>query len=324
MAALVVMALGLVAGLGFPLVTSAMASVMVLALAEKSRIHDAVRRLGERELTAALQFAVLALVILPLLPAGPYGPYGSIRPRALWTVVLLFSALNFAGYLASRALGPHRGYSLSGLLGGLISSTAVTLQSSRRSREIPTAGRALASGVVGACTVLVLRVTVIAAVLNATVARALIPYLSPVLASGAVVFGLAYLRQEKARAAETPEEARNPLGLWSALKMALAFQAVLVAVPFVQQWLGAPGVLASAAALGLTDVDALTYAMARLGEAPEMGALGARGIAVGILSNTVLKLAVALLVGRGDFRRVAGPGLAVLGAASGLGLWLAR
>jgi uncharacterized membrane protein (DUF4010 family) len=324
MAALVVMALGLVAGLGFPLVTSAMASVMVLALAEKSRIHDAVRRLGERELTAALQFAVLALVILPLLPAGPYGPYGSIRPRALWTVVLLFSALNFAGYLASRALGPHRGYSLSGLLGGLISSTAVTLQFSRRSREIPTAGRALASGVVGACTVLVLRVTVIAAVLNATVARALIPYLSPVLASGAVVFGLAYLRQEKARAAEAPEEARNPLGLWSALKMALAFQAVLVAVPFVQQWLGAPGVLASAAALGLTDVDALTYAMARLGEAPEMGALGARGIAVGILSNTVLKLAVALLVGRGDFRRVAGPGLAVLGAASGLGLWLAR
>ncbi|HET9040614.1 MAG TPA: MgtC/SapB family protein [Gemmatimonadales bacterium] len=324
MAALVVMALGLVAGLGFPLVTSAIASVMVLALAEKSRIHDAVRRLGERELTAALQFAVLALVILPLLPAGPYGPFGSIRPRALWTVVLLFSALNFAGYLASRALGPHRGYSLSGLLGGLISSTAVTLQFSRRSREIPAAGRALASGVVGACTVLVLRVTVIAAVLNATVARALIPYLAPVLASGAVVFGLAYLRQEKARAAEAPEEARNPLGLWSALKMALAFQAVLVAVPFVQQWLGAPGVLASAAALGLTDVDALTYAMARLGEAPEMGALGARGIAVGILSNTVLKLAVALLVGRGDFRRVAGPGLAVLGAASGLGLWLAR
>ena len=241
MAALVVMALGVVAGLGQPLVTSAIASVMVLALAEKSRIHDAVRRLGERELAAALQFAVLALVILPLLPAGPYGPFGSIRPRALWTVVLLFSGLNFAGYLASRALGLHRGYSLSGLLGGLISSTAVTLQFSRRSREIPAAGLALASGVVGACTVLVLRVTAIAAVLNRPVALALVPYLVPVLVSGAVLFGLAYFRQRGARQADAPEEGRNPLGLWSALKMALAFQAVLVAVPFVQQRLGAPG-----------------------------------------------------------------------------------
>jgi uncharacterized membrane protein (DUF4010 family) len=218
----------------------------------------------------------------------------------------------------------HRGYSLSGLLGGLISSTAVTLQFSRRSREIPAAGLALASGVVGACTVLVLRVTAVAAVLNAPVALALVPYLVPVVVGGAALFGLAFVRQRGARQADVPEEGRNPLGLWSALKMALAFQAVLVAVPFVQQRLGAPGVLASAAALGFTDVDALTYAMARLGDTPELAALGAQGIAVGVLSNTVLKLAVAVLVGRGEFRGAAGLGLAVLGAASCLGLWLAR
>src|SRR5439155_4912300 len=95
-AALVVLALGAIATLGFPLVTSAVASVMVLALAEKTRIHSAIDRLGERELKAAFQFAVLAVVILPLLPAGPFGPYESIRPRAIWLVVLLFSALNFA------------------------------------------------------------------------------------------------------------------------------------------------------------------------------------------------------------------------------------
>ena len=324
MAALVVLGLGVVAGLGFPLVTSAIASVMVLALAEKPRIHGAVKRLGERELTAALQFAVLALVILPLLPVGPYGPYGSIRPRALWTVVLLFSALNFAGYLTSRAFGLQRGYSLSGLLGGLVSSTAVTLQFSRRSRDLPAAGRALALGIVGACTILVLRVALIATALNAPVALSLVPYLVPVLLTGTIVFAVDYLRQRGTRELEAPEEPRNPLGLWSALKMALAFQAVLVAVPFVQQRLGTPGVLASAAALGFTDVDALTYAMARLGDAPDTLALAARGIAVGVLSNTVMKLAVALLVGRGDFRRAAGFGLAALGAASCLGLWLAR
>jgi uncharacterized membrane protein (DUF4010 family) len=324
MAALMVLGFGVVAGLGLPLVTSAIASVMVLALAEKSRIHDAVKRVGERELTAAVQFAVLALVILPLLPAGPYGPFGSIRPRALWTVVLLFSALNFAGYLTSRAFGLHRGYSLAGLLGGLVSSTAVTWQFSRRSRELPAAGRALALGVVGACTVLVLRVGLIATVLNSRVALALVPYLVPMLLGGTAMFAVDYLRQRGKRQADAPEETRNPLGLWSALKMALAFQAVLIAVPFMQQQLGTPGVLVSAAALGLTDMDALTYSMARLGDTPDALALGAGGIAVGILSNTVLKLAVALLVGRGDFRRWAGAGLAALAAASCVGLRLAR
>jgi uncharacterized membrane protein (DUF4010 family) len=323
MAALVVLALGVVAGLGFPLVTSAIASVMVLALAEKSRIHDAVRRLGEPELTAGLQFAVLALVILPLLPAGPFGPFGSIRPRDLWLLVLLFSALNFGGYLTTRAFGQHRGYSLFGLLGGLVSSTAVTLHFSRRSREHPAAGQALALGVLGACTLLIPRVTLIAAVLNAPIALALVPYLAPVLVVGAALFVVAYLRQDEKRQPKVPEEARNPLGLWSALKMALAFQVVLIAVPFVQQRLGARGVVGSAALLGLTDVDALTVAMARLGSAPDSAALGARGIAVGVLSNTVLKLAITLLVGRGEFRRAAGVRLAALGAASGLGLWLA-
>ena len=101
----VVLGLGAAAGLGYPLLTSAAISVTVLALVEKSRIHDLISRIGQPELEAALQFAVLALVILPLLPEGPYGPFDSIRPRALWTVVLLFSAINFVGYGARRAVG---------------------------------------------------------------------------------------------------------------------------------------------------------------------------------------------------------------------------
>jgi uncharacterized membrane protein (DUF4010 family) len=324
MAALVILGLGVVASLGFPLVTSAIASVMVLALVEKTRIHDAIRRVGERELAAALQFAVLALVILPLVPKGPYGPFGSIRPRALWTVVLLFSALNFAGYLTSRTLGVRRGYSLSGVLGGLVSSTAVALQFSRRSREIPAAGRALALGVVGACTVLVVRVAIITIVLNAPVAIALVLYLAPIALVGAMVFAFMYLRPSGNEQRDMLEERRSPLGLWTALKMALAFQIVLSILPFVQQRLGSTGVLASAAALGLTDMDALTYAMTRLGDARDTVSLAARGIAVGILSNTALKLTVVLAVGRGDFRRFAGVGLAILGVASGLGFLLAR
>jgi uncharacterized membrane protein (DUF4010 family) len=321
-AALVVLALGAIAGLGFPLVTSAVASVMVLALVEKTRIHSTIERLGERELKAALQFAVLAVVILPLLPAGPFGPYDSIRPRAIWLVVLLFSGLNFAGYLISRWLGASRGYGLTGLLGGLISSTAVTMQFSRRSRDIPTAGRALAVGVVGACTVLVLRVEILAAALQSDVALALIRYLAPVLLTGAAVLLVLYLRRARKSEREAADPARNPLGLWSAIRLAIAFQVVLLLVPLVRHLWGVKGILASAAVLGFTDVDALTYSMTRLGA--EAAALGAQAIAIGILSNTVLKLAFVLSLGRGQFRWIAGLGLVALAVASGVGLWLMR
>ena len=322
-AALVVLALGMVAGLGFPLVTSAVASVMVLALAEKTRIQAAIKRLGERELTAALQFAVLALVILPLLPPGPFGPYDSIRPRALWVVVLIFCALNFVGYLVSRAVGAHRGYTITGLMGGLVSSTAVTLQFSQRSREAATLGTALGLGVVGACTVLAIRVGILATVLDAAVGRALLPYLVPVLLVGLAVLILVFLRRKRDVSRDAPEPPRNPLALWTAIRMAVAFQVVLLLVPVVREAWGATGVLASAAVLGFTDVDAMTFAMTQLAGGGEAAALGAQGIAVGILSNTVLKLVIALALGRGEFRKIAAAGLVALGLASGVGLWLA-
>jgi uncharacterized membrane protein (DUF4010 family) len=322
-AALVVLALGATSGFGFPLVTSAVASVMVLALAEKSRIQSAIDRLGERELTAAFRFAVLALVVLPLLPSGPFGPYDSIRPRALWMVVLLFCSINFAGYLISRAIGASRGYGLTGLLGGLVSSTAVTFQFSQRSRSAGDIGTALGFGVVGACTVLTVRVAILAAALKPSVGLALIPYLAPVLLTGAAVLAGMYFRHGRERSRESAEPPESPLGFWTAIRMTIVFQAVLLLVPLANKLWGATGVLASAAVLGLTDVDALTYSMTQLARGADSAALGAEAIAVGVLSNTVLKLAVALSLGRGEFRKVAGLGLVGLGAASGAGLWLA-
>ena len=323
-AALLVLALGVVAGLGFPLLTSAVASVMVLALVEKTRIHAGVKRLGERELAAALQFAVLALVILPLLPEGPYGPFDSIRPRSLWSAVLLFSGLNFAGYLARRAVGLARGYGLTGMIGGIVSSTAVTLQFARRSRDQPAAARALGVGVVGACTVLVARVGLLSTVLNPALGARLVPPLLPVLLLGVASLALAFVRVRGDNPPESVREDPSPLGLWAALKMAAAFQLVLVAIPSIQAMWGSVGVRSSAILLGLTDMDALTYSMTRLGTDASAVALGTDAILIGLLTNTLFKLVLALGLGSGAFRRVAGPGLLVLGAATCLALWIAR
>ncbi len=284
----------------------------------------AVERLGERELAAALQFAVLALVILPLLPAGPYGPFDSIRPRALWTAVLVFSGINFAGYLAGRAIGVARGYSLTGILGGVISSTAVTLQFARRSRDEPKAAGALGLGVLGACTVLVVRVGVVATVLSPVLGARLVPRLLPILALGAAALALAFARVRVDGPKKPPREDASPLGLWAALKMVAAFQLVLLAIPYVQAVWGSAGVRSSAVLLGLTDMDALTFSMTRLGTDPDAVALGVDAILIGLLTNTIFKLVLALILGSGAFRRVVGSGLLALGAATCLVLLIAH
>ena len=319
-AALVVLGLGALAGVGELGLAGGATPLVVLALGEKERLHGLVHRIGERELRAALEFAVLALVVLPLLPVGPYGPLGGVRPRALWGIVVLLSGLNFAGYLARRAIGPDRGYGLTGLLGGLVSSTAVTLQFARTSREVPRFGASLALGVIAASTVLIPRVTLVSAVLNPAVAVALLPYVIPPLLVGAALVLLALRRRDPA-GEPVPDEA-TPLRLASAIQMAVLFQAAMMAVTAVRHLWGDSGVLASAVLLGLTDLDALTVSMSRVAQSGDGVALAAQAIGVGLLSNTIVKLALAATVGTGRFARATAGGLGALAVAVAVGLWL--
>ena len=321
-AALLVVALGALAGMGEIRLAGGIGALAAFALNEKARVRRLLPRVGEEELRAALQFAVLALVILPLLPDRSYGPLGGIQPRSLWVVVLLFSGLSFAGYVARRVVGQARGYALTGLLGGLVSSTAVTLHFSRKSRAEPGLGRALALGVIGACTVVFPRVGLVSAILNPAVAVALLPYLAPPFLAGAALAAAGSLRSTGRDETSAVPGTRNPLRLWSSIQMALAFQVVLMAVAWVRETWGASGVMASAAVLGLTDTDALTLSMNRLGERPEAVPLAAAAIGAGILANTLFKLGLALALGAGTFRRVVAAGLLLLLAATAAGFWL--
>jgi uncharacterized membrane protein (DUF4010 family) len=320
-AGLLVLALAVIAVQGYHVLAGGITALVVLALREKALLHRMVERIGEEEFRAAVQFAALALVVLPLLPEGPYGPLGGIRPRALWAVVLFFSGLSFAGYIARRIAGPDLGYPITGLLGGLLSSTAVTLHFSRQSKREPRLSAALALGVLAACTVLLPRVTVVAALLNPAVARALLPYLAPPAIVGVVILGTVLLRRKRDQAGGGDFAEKSPLRLVTAIQMAVALQAVIMAITFVRETWGSPGILASAAVLGLTDVDALTLSMSTMGDGPAMVELGAKAIVVGILANTALKLTLALVLGGNAYRWRVAAGLLALGAALGVGLW---
>jgi uncharacterized membrane protein (DUF4010 family) len=260
----------------------------------------------------------MALVILPLLPEGPYGPFGGIRPRGLWAVVLFFSGLSFAGYAARRMVGPGHGYLVTGLLGGLVSSTNVTFTLARMSRTDASMDRALAFGAVGATAMLYPRVIVASAILNPAVVGPLVPYLAPpaAVAALAAVMGL----RESTTVGVPTVAQRNPLQLGSALQMAALFQIVLMAVYVARETWGASGVFTSAAVLGLTDVDALTVSMARNVAQTVSPSVAATAIAIGVLTNTGMKLTLALLFGSRRFQVIAGGALALMLVALGSAL----
>jgi len=320
-AAVTVIALGVLAGSGWLVLAAGAGSIVVLALSEKTRLHWFVGRVSEAELHATLQFAVLALVVLPILPPGPFGGALDIRPRGVWTIALLFSGLSFVAYLLRRALGAEAGYMVAGLAGGLVSSTAVTLEFSRRSRAEPQHAAALAFGAVGACTVLIPRVIVLSALLSASVALDLTRLLwAPAIVGAAATLAGWRFRTPQADGA-VHAEPRNPLRLLAAIQMALMFQVAVSMIAYVQARWGTTGVYATASVLGLTDVDALTMSMSRLDSGLAAG-LAASAIAVGILVNTALKLGASVVFGGPRFRRIAVPGLLALGAATALALAL--
>jgi uncharacterized membrane protein (DUF4010 family) len=312
-AALVVVAAGVLDGLGELRLASGIIAVTWLVLLEKSRVHDFVRRIDDAEMRAAARFAVMAVVVLPLLPEGPYGPWGGVKPRALWTFVLLFSGLSFAGFVARRAVGAERGVIVAGMLGGLVSSTAVTFAFGRASKESKAPVAALAVGAVAASTVMFPRLLVLNGMLQPSVALAA----APTLLVGAVVGVLVVLVERRAARAETAKAppASNPLELGTALKTAAVLQLVLFLVTAVRERFGDAGFLATSALVGLTDTDALTLAVSTAVGSGVSPTVGAQAIAYGSISNTVFKLGAAIALGAPAFARRVAIGLLAIIAA---------
>ena len=319
-AALVVLAAGTLSGAGYLTLGSAVIAATALLLLEKTRLHAIVARIDDEPLRASARFAAMACIVLPLLPVGPYGPLDAVRPRELWALVLFFSGLSYAGWIVRRIVGPHQGAIVSGLLGGIISSTAVTLQFARDSRQRQASGLALAAGAVGASTMMLLRVTVACAVLNPALAAGLIRHVVPAFLIGLGALFAVWRR----RAPESATQAVNgpPLQLRAALQMTALFQLVLFVMLAVQARWSSDALVATSALIGLTDLDALTLSLARSAAAP--GAVPAATIALvaGITSNTLLKLSVSLVVGRGRFRVATAAALGAMAVAMVISLLL--
>jgi uncharacterized membrane protein (DUF4010 family) len=296
-AAIVVFLLGAMVMLDNQALAIGLGVVTAAVLAYKQPLHGFVAKLGWDDVYAGLRLLIATFIALPLLPNEPIDPWGALNPYSLWLLVILIASLSLVGYVLTRLLGPGKGAAITGLTGGLVSSTAVTLSFAKEARDQPQRAGVLACGILLAWTAMFARVIVEVAVVN----RALLGHvLVPLVVMAVVAGGFAaflYFRggSERNGAGEGDLLIKNPFSLTAAAKFAVLFAVVLLAVKIVQEHFPPIGLYAIAALAGLTDVDAITLSMAEFAKSGEPR-VAVIAIVIAALTNTVVKCAMAVVL----------------------------
>jgi uncharacterized membrane protein (DUF4010 family) len=277
---------------------AACAVVIALLLSLKQPLHSAVRRLSGEEVSGALKLLFISLVMLPVLPNEGYGPWRAFNPYATWWMVVLIAAIGFAAYSAIRVIGPRKGLLVSALLGGMVSSTAMTMTLARLS-ERTHMHAILACGLLATSALMFPRVLLEVGVVNPAL---LGPLLLPLSICALTYAGgaLWFLHKADSEPANQPEPfLKNPFELAPALRFAALLAVIAFLVEGGRRYFGDVGVYVVALLSGLTDVDAITLSLSRNAIAELDSQVAVQGIYLAALSNSLVKgLLIALIGGR--------------------------
>ncbi|MFB3924271.1 MAG: MgtC/SapB family protein [Terriglobia bacterium] len=305
--AILTFVLGALAAFDYLIPAAIFAVVTTLLLSMKAPLHQLAEKIQEEEMYAILKFAIVTVIVLPLLPDRAFGPFEVLNPRLVWWMVVLISAVSMLGYVLMRFMGARQGIAVTGFLGGLASSTAVTFGLSEKAREAEAAmARYFALGLVIASTIMYFRVWFLALVIYPSLAQALVWLIGmPALVGVGVAV---YLWRSKAAEGEAQLKVKNPMDLGQALKFALLFAVVLFVATAAHHYFGSAGVYIASALAGLTDVDAITVSMARLArENVLVPSTANASILLACAMNTLVKGGIAVVIGGKPLRPVIAP-----------------
>jgi len=322
-AAMIAFALGAMAVLGDQTVAAAAGVTVAVLLALKTVLHTWLKRLTWDELRAGLILLTMTVILLPVLPDREIAAWLPINPREVWLLTILIAALSFAGYVAIRVAGPQLGIPLSGIAGGLVSSTATTLNMGRLARQHAERTKLFAAAIMLSSGVMMLRVIFLVGVVNASLLQFIAPpLLLAVLAQGVLA---GYLGNWKRSAAtvDQPLTLKNPFELSVVLAFGALLAIIMVLTKLLAAWAGAGGAMALAAISGTFDVDAISLSLARLAPGGLDASTAAYAILVAVTANSLTKIALAWTTGGAALGKLFAGGVAVALIAGAIGLWVA-
>ena len=270
----------------------------------KTELEGVATRLTPTDIRSMLQFGAISAIVLPLLPDQGYGPYGVLNPFHIWLMVVLISGVSLAGYVAWRLTLEGKGLLLTGLLGGVISSTATTFAYARHARDATQTPSASLVVIQLANVAKLMRVFLLALVIAPRVLPLLLLTLLPAMVTSAPALWWHFSRADGAKGEDT-DRLQNPTQLGTALLFAAFYALVLLAAAWLSEVVGSGGLFALSFVAGLTDVDAITLSSARLAEQGNISlAESATAITLAVAANMLFKAAVSVVVGGRIFGRL--------------------
>jgi uncharacterized membrane protein (DUF4010 family) len=284
---------------------SALGVITALVLALKPTLRNLTSRMSAADMRAILEFLLITAVVLPLLPNSNFGPFNVINPYQTWLVVVLVSGIGFFGYLLIKILGAEQGVGVTGVLGGLVSSTATTVSFSSRSKGNPELSSILAQGILLTSSVMFPRVIIEVAIVYTPLLKVIaVPMVAMLTFSLGTVFFLWRRRSTREQEERKPVDVSNPLRLSTAITFALAFVIVLIVVQWANEAFGEAGVYVASALSGVTDVDAITLSVSELASSNQLEPqVAGFAVVLAALVNTVAKGVMAWSLGSDEIRK---------------------
>ena len=263
----------------------------------KTELEGVATRLTPTDIRSMLQFGAISAIVLPLLPDQGYGPYGVLNPFHIWLMVVLISGVSLAGYLAWRLTLEGKGLLLTGLLGGLISSTATTFAYARHARDATQTPSAALTVILLASIAKLLRVLLLALVIAPAVVQLLLLTILPALVATVPALWWHY-RRASGQKGEEMDRLQNPTQLATAVLFGAFYALILLAAAWLSDVVGSGGLFVLSFVSGLTDVDAITLSSARLaGQGNISLAESATAITLAVAANMIFKAGVSVVVG---------------------------
>ncbi|MES2776051.1 MAG: MgtC/SapB family protein [Bacteroidota bacterium] len=295
--------LGTLAFLGFIQVALVVTVVVLVLLSSKLKMHAAIGKITGEELYDFIRFVVMALLVFPFLPDKTFGPFNVLNPREIGWVIILTSGLGFVGYMLMKFMDSRKGILLSGIIGGLVSSTAVTWVFAKKSKENEAHSLSCAIAILAASSIMIVRVFVWVFVFNKALFQQSYGAFIPVfLAAIGVTLFLYFKHRGKEQPASAIRQGK-PLDLQGALVFGIIYCVILLAVSYANQELGEKGMLISSAVAGLSDIDAITISVSKLAGLNLDFGLAAKAVLIATISNTFVKMGIGIWAGSRTLRK---------------------
>lgn len=302
LAGLLAVILGALSFLGYIELSLIITVIILVLLSSKMQLMNVIGKITKEEMYALVRFVVMALLIFPFLPNENYGPYEIINPREIGLVIILTSGLGFLGYVLMRLLGSNKGILLTGIVGGLVSSTMVTWIFSKKSKEVHTLNSLYTSAMLAACTIMVIRVALWIFLFNKELLNGLAIPLIIIFISVAGSTIYFYIRNNKEHPKETELPLGKPLDMTTAILFGILYVAILFVITYANKFFGNEGIFVTSAIAGTSDLDAISISISKMSAASISAEVAQNAILIAMLANTISKFVIALWASSREMR----------------------